>query len=66
LLIHEWNAADTVPEEEFDRLGMKGSPTKVKNIESVVLTVGDTKNVAPTVEGISELIHELISDHTLG
>ncbi|MBR1951591.1 MAG: electron transfer flavoprotein subunit beta/FixA family protein [Lentisphaeria bacterium] len=64
LLITELNAAtiNAAP----DRIGFPGSPTKVKQVMSVVLTAGEAKTVEPTADGIAELIHELISDHTLG
>ena len=64
LLIHEWSAAEAGAEPE--RIGLAGSPTKVKNITNVVLTAGESKKVDPSAEGIAALIHELISDHTLG
>lgn len=48
------------------RVGMAGSPTKVKAIQSVVLAGGEAKKIEPTTEGINALIHELIADHTLG
>lgn len=64
LLITELNAAQINAAPE--RIGFPGSPTKVKQVMSVVLTAGEAKTVAPTADGIAELIHELISDHTLG
>ena len=64
LMIHEWSATDVNADPA--RIGLAGSPTKVKNIQSVVLTAGEAKSVAPTAEGMAELMHELISDHTLG
>ena len=64
LLIEEWNASDV--NAEPDRIGFAGSPTKVKQVMSVVLTAGEAKQVEPTADGINELIHELITDHTLG
>lgn len=66
LLIHEWSAKDAVPEEEFPRLGLSGSPTKVKQIMSVVLTAGTFKKIDPSENGVTSLVHELIEDHTLG
>ena len=66
LLIREFSAKDAVPEEEFGRLGLAGSPTKVKQIMSVVLTAGEFKKIEPTADGVSALVHELIEDHTLG
>lgn len=64
LWINEWDASTIKAESE--RIGMKGSPTKVKQIESVVLTTTETIKVEPTERGISELIYKLIEDHTLG
>jgi len=64
LLIEEYNAAAIGADPA--RIGFTGSPTKVKQVQSVILTAGDAKEVAATAEGISELMHELISDHTLG
>ncbi len=66
LLIHEWSAKDAVPENELHRLGLSGSPTKVKQIMSVVLTAGTFKKVEADENGVSALVHELIEDHTLG
>ncbi len=64
LWIHEWTAEDVDADEK--RIGLKGSPTKVKKIESVILSGGDFKKVKATDTGINNLIHELIEDHTLG
>jgi electron transfer flavoprotein beta subunit len=46
--------------------GLTGSPTKVKKIDSVVLTAADIKYIDPGEAGINELIHGLIADHTFG
>ena len=64
LLIDELNAAGV--NADPSRIGFTGSPTKVKQVQSVVLTAGEANSVEPTASGISELIHELIIDHTLG
>ena len=64
LLIEEWTAADV--NADLDRIGKAGSPTKVKAIASVVLTASEAKQVEATEAGVTELIHELIADHTLG
>jgi len=64
LLITEWTAADV--DADVNNIGKAGSPTKVKAIASVVLTASEAKKVEATEAGITELIHELISDHTLG
>ncbi len=63
LWIHEWNAADLGA--EMDRIGMAGSPTKVKKIESVVLAGRESTQIPPTQEGIDKLVHELIEEHIL-
>ena len=46
--------------------GLSGSPTKVKKIDSVVLTAADIRYIEPNEAGITELIHGLIADHTFG
>jgi electron transfer flavoprotein beta subunit len=46
--------------------GLSGSPTKVKNINSVVLSAADIRYIDPGEEGITGLIHDLIADHTFG
>ena len=46
--------------------GLTGSPTKVKKIDSVVLTAADIRYIDPSEAGINELIHGLIADHTFG
>lgn len=46
--------------------GRDGSPTKVHRIMSVVLTAKETKQIEPTQDGINNMIHELIQDHTIG
>ncbi len=63
LWIHEWTAADVGAETE--RIGIPGSPTKVKKIESVVLSGGEYHDIPPTNEGINKLVHELIEEHIL-
>ena len=64
LLIPEWSA-ETIG-VDLQKCGGNGSPTMVKHIESVVLTTDEFKNVEPTDEGVGDLVHELIADHTLG
>ena len=57
---HEALAADR------EALGLRGSPTRVKEIESVVLAQSEARMVAPDEAGITELVHELIGEHILG
>ena len=49
-----------------DRCGIKGSPTKVFKVESVVLAGGDHTRVESTKQGMSVLIDRLLEDHVLG
>ena len=64
LVIQEWSAADVNADPA--RCGKAGSPTNVKQIMSVVLTAGDFKKIEPTDAAVSDLVRELIEDHTLG
>lgn len=48
------------------RCGFAGSPTSVNKIESVVLAGGEYQEVAPTDDGIKEMVKKLIADHTIG
>jgi electron transfer flavoprotein beta subunit len=57
---HEALAADR------EALGLRGSPTRVKEIESVVLAQSEARMVEPDEAGIAELVHELIEEHILG
>ncbi len=63
LWIHEWTAEELGTESE--RIGLAGSPTKVKNIESVVLAGKGFVNIPPTDQDIGKLVHELIEEHIL-
>ena len=49
-----------------ERCGLKGSPTRVYKIDSVVLAGRDRQNVEPTREGLTSLVDALIRDHILG
>ena len=51
---------------EADRCGFAGSPTSVNKIVSVVLAGGEYKEIAPTAQGVSALVEELVKDHTIG
>jgi electron transfer flavoprotein beta subunit len=51
---------------ETERCGLKGSPTRVHKIESVVLAGRDRENIPPTRDGLSKLVDALYHDHILG
>ena len=63
LKIEEWNADDINP--DFSRLGMSGSPTKVKSIENVVLTSKENKTINNSESEINELMKELVTAHII-
>lgn len=63
LLIEEWNVDDLGCEPE--RCGGAGSPTKVKKIDSVVLSSHDLEMIEPDEKGIRELVAELAHNHIL-
>ena len=64
LLIEQWDLDDI--QADLIWCGRNGSPTKVHRIQSVVLTGTEHKSIEPTGEAITELVHELIEDHTIG
>lgn len=64
LFIETFTAADLNVEEE--RCGLKGSPTRVHKIESVVLAGRDRENIEPTRDGLGKLVESLYHDHILG
>ena len=51
-----------IVEADLEWCGQSGSPTKVHRIQSVVLAAKETKEIEPTEEAISNMIHELIDD----
>ncbi len=58
-----WTAGDIGADEE--KLGLSGSPTQVLKIESVVLEASGSKEIPPTLEGVTTLVQELMEDHIL-
>jgi electron transfer flavoprotein beta subunit len=64
LLIKQWDL--DFLEADLNWCGRDGSPTKVHRIQSVVLAAKESKEIAPTHEGVAEMVHELIIDHTIG
>ena len=49
-----------------ERCGIKGSPTKVHKVDSVVLGGGNHIRVEPTKEGLEKLVDQLLADHIFG
>ena len=63
LFIQTFSADDLKVDEA--RCGIKGSPTKVHKVESVVLAGGSQEIVEPTKDGIGALIDKLLEDRIL-
>lgn len=64
LQLSEWGAAFV--EADPEQIGFPGSPTKVKNVESVVFTAKDARHLDNDDAQIEELVKELITNHTIG
>jgi electron transfer flavoprotein beta subunit len=64
LKIPLWSATDIGAEEE--KLGFAGSPTQVHKINFVVLEATESKEIAPTAEGIKSLVEELVKEYIVG
>ena len=64
LLIETWSADDIDP--DMDRIGLPGSPTKVKKVQSVVLTGRELELFDHGEVGVKTLIEKLIEERTFG
>ena len=64
LLMEQWDL-DRIG-ADLSRCGVAGSPTKVFRVQAIVLTKEGYTEIAPTEDGVHQLIHELVVDRTLG
>ena len=64
LTIPEWSVEDI--EADLEKIGLSGSPTKVKSVESIVLTANEAKVLSDSDADIEMMIKELIEHHTIG
>jgi len=64
LKINQWSVDDLGADVSF--LGLSGSPTKVKKIESVVFTQKESKTLSDSDRDINALMKTLINSHVLG
>ena len=64
LIIPEWSVEDI--EADITKIGLAGSPTKVKSVESIVLTANEAKVLSESDADIEMMIKELIEHHTIG
>lgn len=64
LEIAEWTVDDI--KADFEKLGLSGSPTKVKKIESVVFQRKESKVLNDTDADVEGLMMDLINSHVIG
>lgn len=64
LTIPEWSVEDI--DADIKKIGLSGSPTKVKSVESIVLTAKEAKVLTDADDDIEMMIKELINQHTIG
>jgi len=64
LTIPEWSVEDI--EAELDKIGLSGSPTKVKSVENIVLTASEAKLLSDSDEDVELMVKELIEHHIIG
>ncbi len=64
LFIETWGAEDIGA--DLSRIGISGSPTKVKKVENVILTGRNLKLFNADDAGVRDLINELIDERTFG
>ena len=63
LLIKQWDLGFIGA--DLNWCGRGGSPTKVHRIQSVVLAAKESKDVEPSDQAISDMVHELIKDKVI-
>ena len=64
LLLEQWDL-DRIG-ADLNRCGLAGSPTKVFRIQAIVLTKSGYTEIPATQAGVTQLVHELVVEHTLG
>ncbi|MBT8317115.1 MAG: electron transfer flavoprotein subunit beta/FixA family protein [Lutibacter sp.] len=64
LVIPEWSVEDI--DADINKIGLAGSPTKVKSVSSIVLTANESKVLTDSDSDIEGMIKELIKHHTIG
>lgn len=62
--LQEWSAADLGA--DVNRLGLAGSPTKVKTVENVVFQVKEAQEFEGSRGGVNDLVRLLLANHTIG
>jgi len=62
--ITEWGVEAIGADPE--QLGLSGSPTKVKEIDNVVLQAKEARHLTSADRDIESLVRELLDSHTIG
>jgi len=62
--ITEWDVEAI--EADADQLGLSGSPTKVKEIDNVILQAKESIHLTASDKDIESLVIELLDNHTIG
>lgn len=62
--ITEWDVEAI--EADADQLGLSGSPTKVKEIDNVILQAKESMHLSASDKDIESLVIELLDNHTIG
>ena len=62
--LQEWDAARL--NADLNAMGLSGSPTKVKGIESVVFQVKESMRFEGNRQGVDQLVQLLLASHTIG
>ena len=64
LLIQSWTLDDI--DAKPARCGLRGSPTKVHKVQSIMFAASERKHFDNDDAGVTGLIGALIKDHTIG
>jgi hypothetical protein len=63
LRIEVWSGSDIGV--DYARVGLGGSPTKVLNVDYLVLGNAESREIEPSREGVAALVRELVDEYTL-
>ena len=64
LLIEEWGVEDIAA--DLEKIGLSGSPTKVKKVDNVVFAHKDSTAISDSDEDMEQLMKQLIDSHVIG
>ena len=64
LVLNQWSVADV--DGDPGQCGMSGSPTKVKEVQSIAFQAKESKTLTSKDEDVNSLIQELLNDKIIG